>query len=124
MASVLCYNLPAEKRIKLQLICTRLKMHVRHVLQDQYMLPIGALCGMLEPGASPAPATETFDDEMLVFCGFDSRLLDRFLAEMRAARMQPVLLKAVLTPSNMHWSSVRLCRELLSERETLQRRKM
>ena len=115
MAVVLSYNLSSEQRVKLHLICTRLKLHERQVTPKQYGQPIGSLCGMLT--SKEAVTQESFTDEMLVFCDFDNELLDRFLAEMRSSHMPPIRLKAVLTPTNMHWTSIQLCEELRREHD-------
>ena len=120
MASVLYYNLPTEKRMKLLLICTRLRIFARPVARDQYDLPLGSLCGL--SGESERRHAEPFEEEMLVFCEFDGDLLDRFLKEMRASKMQTILLKAVLTPTNLHWTSSELCRELKREHDAIHKR--
>ena len=50
---------------------------------------------------------------------FGGKLLNQFLQEIRAAHLPGVGLKAVLTPTNMEWSSVRLHDELRREHEAV-----
>ena len=68
---------------------------------------------------SSDPKREAFTDEMLVMKDFDGRLLDRFLLEMRRAKIARVALKAVLTPDNITWDSFALHDELQKEHEAM-----
>lgn len=63
--------------------------------------------------------TSAFTDEMMVFCGILPEKLDRFLAAYRKREIQPVELKAVMTPFNTKWTAVKLCDELKKERAQL-----
>ena len=117
MPTVLTYNLSGERSSRLRLICLRLNLHVRVVSPSEYGLPIGALAGLLPPGGA-VPA-DPFFDEMLVFSGFDSTLLDRFLKAIREEGIPGVALKAVLTPVNMYWNSARLHEEISREHEAM-----
>ena len=81
---------------------------------------LGAIAGMPAPAGSgsngkPVP----FSDEMMVFCGLEPDLLDRFLAEYRNREIVPIPLKAVLTPYNAKWTPGRLCMELKKEQQSI-----
>ena len=52
---------------------------------------------------------------MLVFVDFSNGLLDRFLTALRRAKVPPIPLKAVLTPTNARWTSGKLREELSLE---------
>ena len=118
MPTVLTYNLTGERATRIHMICLRLKLRVRAVSPEEYALPVGALAGMLPP--HPTEHSGVFADEMLVFVNFDGAMLNRFLGEIRAARIPGVALKAVLTPTNMYWSSVQLYDEIQKEHEAMQ----
>ena len=115
---LLMYNLDSDKGTRLRLLCMKLHIRFRSVAPSEYGQPVGALAGFCpaEPDAS-APA---FDDEMLVLVNFDGGLLNRFLQQIRAAHIPPVALKAMLTPTNMTWSSARLHDEIRQEHEAMQ----
>ena len=115
---LLMYNLDNEKGVRLRMICLKLKIRARPVKPEEYGQPVGALAGAIPPVPSPEPA-EGFHGEMLVFVNFSEVLLNRYLAELRAARLPGVALKAVLTPSNMHWTSGTLYEELGKEHEAM-----
>lgn len=58
--------------------------------------------------------------ELLVFCGLEDGLLDRFLAEYRRRGIDPIGLKAVATPHNLFWTVCELTEELEQERAAMQ----
>ena len=43
-------------------------------------------------------------DEMMVFSGIDSELLDKFLSEYKKNGIEPINYKAVLTVNNIFWT--------------------
>lgn len=117
---VLAYNLGPERAGRVRTLCIIQKLRLRPVRPEEYGEPQGALAGLLPPTGNPAPA-ETFDDELLVLCGFSEAALGAFLAGFRRAGIPPVALKAVLTPSNAGWDAVRLHQELCREHAAMTR---
>ena len=105
---VLLYNLDNRNGSRLRLICLKLHIRVRTVAPAELAEPVGALA-----------EGEPFADEMMVMVHFGGKLLNQFLQEIRAAHLPGVGLKAVLTPTNMEWSSVRLHDELRREHEAM-----
>ena len=53
--------------------------------------------------------------EMVLLCGFDMHMLNRFLAAVKKGKLKNVELKAMLTPSNRQWSGRHLLQELAAE---------
>ncbi|MBP5295576.1 MAG: DUF3783 domain-containing protein [Lachnospiraceae bacterium] len=64
-----------------------------------------------------------FTEEMLVFCGFASDDLDRFLEGFRLTGVPRVDLKAVLTQYNADWTPEKLFEELKKEHEAFEKQK-
>ena len=105
---------------------------VRHVEKEEYLLPIGEVAEGRraesvdeESGATAdkaAMAGESagtfFEEEMLVMCPENERMLDQALMRMRKEKVQ-VPLKAVLTETNQSWTSVALHDEILIEHEKM-----
>lgn len=123
---ILFYNLSNEKGKKIRLICLKLHIRIKQVDPVDYAKPIGMLAGIKDFPApqddasfSSDPKRKAFTDEMLVMKDFDGRLLDRFLLEMRRAKIARVSLKAVLTPDNITWNSFALHDELQKEHEAM-----
>ena len=112
MASVLLYNLGGDKGSRLRMLCLRLRVRIQEVAPGEYGETLAALTGRAE--RTHAPAGAPLAGEMLVFVEFDNGLLNRFLTEARKAKCT-VALKAVLTPTNMNWTSLRLHEEISKE---------
>lgn len=111
--TLLLYNLSGDKLTAIKRLCLKLRIRIRVVQPDAFGQSIGAVAGLCP--ADDAAEAEQFDAQMLVMAGFTNALLDRFLAGYRRDRIEPVPLKAVLTPSNQAWSGAALCRALQEE---------
>ncbi len=116
MALLLMYNLSPARQGAVRMLCARLKIRARAVEASEYKEKLGALAGMEEKRNEPFSG-EPFADEMLLMAGFAPQTLDALLRAFRSYRVAPVALKAVLTPVNAEWDSVRLHEELLREHE-------
>lgn len=115
--TILVFNLSPEKLAKLRFTCMRLGVQVRPVEATDWGETMGALCGLAPRGNAPAPE-ESFAEEMLVMANLTQTLANRLLAALKQARL-PIGLKAVLTPTNVHWTPVQLHDELSAERSAL-----
>ena len=116
---LLMYNLSGERARAISMAAMRLKIRVRRVEPEEYGLPLAILCGLEEASAESARAVQPFEDEMLVMALFPAGMMNAFLQGMRRMGTAPVALKAVLTPTNAAWDSVRLREELAREREAI-----
>lgn len=125
-ATVLCYNLKGTaKGRKIGLIFGFLGYRVRHVEKEEYLLPVGEVAeGRTAESINGEAGVETkeieavFQDEMLLMCPENGRMLDEALLRMRKEKVQ-VPLKAVLTEINKSWTSVALHDEILREHEKM-----
>lgn len=118
--TVLFYQLNGTRGARIRTFCVSQRLRIRSVAPEEYGEPIAALAGLAPRSGEAAPETG-FSDEMLVFCGLSDAQLNQFLGDFRRAGLAPVALKAVLTPDNALWSSVRLHGELALEREAMMR---
>lgn len=117
--TVLLYNLDNEKGRKIKLICLKLKIRIKKAEKADYLQPIGSLFGLMEPTENGSLTEDTFSDEMLVMKDFSNQLLDRFLLEFKKNHIERVDLKAILTPDNISWNSIKLHEELVKEHESM-----
>ena len=87
---------------------------------NQLRQPIGALLGL--PGFAEAPELlpAALGEEMLVMYGFRDRMLGELLAFFRQECPPGVSLKAMVTSTNVNWSSLALFEELRRERAYFQ----
>ena len=112
--TILTFNLSDARLSKLRFLCMKLGLAVKAVPAEDFSQPIGALCGLTDRSdASPA---EAFPEEMLIFCHMDNTAVNRFLQTTKQMRFAPVVLKAILTPTNAEWTPAQLCKELQEER--------
>lgn len=113
--TLLTYNLNPDTASRLEAVCREQGILLRAVKPFEYALPIGALAGIPVAKGSSGLPTGAFADEMLVMCHMLSHQLDAFLQGMRAGGVPRIPLKAVLTPTNVTWDSLRLHDELARE---------
>ena len=82
----------------------------------QYLEPLGVIAGIQGiPKSGKIYQGMNFPMEMMIFSGIHQELLDLFLQKYRALRIEPISLKAVLTPTNVFWNAEQLYQELLKE---------
>ena len=115
---LLAYHIPAKRISKIRVAAMRLGVRVRVVDTWEYLQPIGSFtgdCGSFEAMYDKA----SFPEEMLVLAHFPDALLNRFLQELRAAKVV-VPLKCVLTESNKGWNALELHEELMAEHRAMQ----
>ena len=115
---LLCYNLSGEKMQKIRLAAMRLKIRVRPVEADEYAQTVAALCG-LEEKTDAAYVGAGFEDEMLVMANFPAGMMNAFLGLFRRMGIAPVVLKAMLTPTNAAWDSEKLHAEIAGEHQAM-----
>lgn len=114
--TILMYNCSGEDFSKLRQIFAMLRLRMRVVEPERYHIPLEELVqGKGEPGEKGDPIPEA----MLVFCGLPQALFSQVLEVIRAAKLPPIPLKAVLTDANRTWDTCRLHAELLKEREAI-----
>ena len=114
--TIYLYNLKSEKGQQIELLCVKLHVACRHVNAADYGKAIGYIAEIEGFTAEEKMSQFTpFEDEMLLFKGFDQEMLTTFLAEYRQAGIATIPLKAGLTPTNVQWSSIELQAELSEE---------
>ena len=113
MATVLLYNFTdPERRGRVRFCLFRLGLSCVEVPPERQGDPLGLLLGL--PGYAPGEAVEPFSGEMLVMHALSREQFGSLLEELRRSRV-PVALKAVVTDTNIAWSSAQLHRELAAE---------
>ena len=117
--TILMYNCSGPEFSKMRQIFAMLRMRMHPITPDRYHISLGELVdGKGEPVAE-SEAPEAFQERILVFCNINRALLHQTLEVIRAAKLPPIELKAVLTETNQSWDSIHLHEELSMEREAL-----
>ncbi len=113
MAKVLLYNFTdPERRMRIRLCLHRLGIACTEVVPEEQGHPLGLLLGL--DGYAPGEAAAPFTEEMLVMYALSREQFSGLLESLRRSGV-PVALKAVVTETNIAWSSGRLHRELAAE---------
>ena len=119
---IFLYNLDNAKGRMIEALCSRQGIAYRHVPVADYLERIGYVCGIEGFSRIDIPFTGVpFTDEMILMKGFDNTSLQNFLVAYRDEGISSVMLKAGLTPTNVHWNSLQLHDELAHEYETFRR---
>ncbi len=128
--TVLLYNFTDPNRLaKVKQALLPLGFRLRAVRKEDYKKPVGALVGVkgMEDEAAAGPlggegaesGAFDFSDEMAVMAGFTSAQVDAFIRALRRNGVGRIDYKAILTPYNKDWDSVRLYREIRREHESM-----
>ena len=117
MSEVLLYNISGKKAAGIKLLCSQMGIAHRTVAPQDFGRPIGALLGLSDDERVQEDAA--FSDEMLYLVDMGG-MLNIFLGMLRKRRLT-VPLKAVMTESNLAFTSCELCRELNAERDAIQK---
>ena len=127
---VLLYQFHGTEAVKkLQPVLLRMGIRVKSVAPEEYETPIGILAGIKELEEAGVLLTEQrggneVDNQeppveisapMMVMCGFSGKRVDELLLQMRKAGVPRIDLKAMMTPTNMYWTSRELFGELQKE---------
>jgi hypothetical protein len=117
-AKILFIHIEKSKQRQITVLCRQLGIVPVIVPKRQYAQSLGALAGI----AGFFKTGESYDgselsQEMLVFSGVTTELLDIFLAKYKEAGIAPVDLKAILTPNNIFWNVPMLYEELYKEHQ-------
>lgn len=120
MPTVLFYTSKADKGREITALCNRLGFRSKALKPADAGCTVGSLAGL--PGASKSienlPAGYSMP-ELIIFSGGAGEALDVFLAAYRKAGIEPVALKAVVTPHNAAWTVRALAEELQRERAAM-----
>lgn len=116
MSQLLLYNISPARLAKMRVIFLRLGLRAVVVSPESWGKPIGSLLGM-ETDVQPE-AGEPFTDEMMIMCNLPQ--VNPLLTAMRQQKVS-IALKAMVTETNVHWSSYRLHAELAAEHEALKK---
>ena len=120
---VLVYNFKPDERTRLiRRYLNKEKISLRMVEVPEFWQPLGYLAGL--SGFQKDTSFHlggNFFEEMLVMCGLSPDQSDRFLRFFREEGLDPVALKAMITPVNQHWNSLKLYEELKREHQEMQK---
>ncbi len=113
---VLLFHVAKEKHEQIKALCRTLEMETVTVGCRQYLEPLGVIAGIKGiPRSGEIYQGADFPLEMMIFSGIPQETLDVFLKKYRECAIEPIALKAVITPTNIFWNAQQLYAELMRE---------
>ena len=113
---LLLFDVNIFKADNIKKVCESLGISVICVDTCDYTQKLGAIAEIVGFGKSNTIYVgRGLPDEMMVFSGIDSELLDKFLSEYKKNGIEPINYKAVLTVNNIFWTPEELFTELKKE---------
>lgn len=119
---LIIYHIQSSKKEKqITELCKKMGIRTRKLKDSDCNLEVGVLAGIGRAGTNThekAPDGYRMPD-ILIFSGLPDESLDRFLADYKAAGIEPIGLKSVVTPHNVTWTVYELAAELIRERTSI-----
>ncbi len=115
-ARILLFNMNKDRQLSIEKLCRSLSIKSSYIKLSSYSQSLGYLAGI--QGFPRTPSTfngAELESEMLIFSGMDSGLTDRFLQAAKDNHLPPITLKAIVTPTNIFWTPIKLYQELKKE---------
>ncbi len=114
--TVLLYNFSKSRIRTVRNALSPMGCLVKSVDKVDYKQPVGFLTGVdgIRPNETKN-VSESFSDEMMVMCGFGGEMIDVVIAALKKSGIGKIDLKAVVTPTNAHWDSIKLHDEIRAE---------
>ena len=122
--TVMIFNPPARDRLlKIEMALFPAKVRMLRFEAKDYEQTLGTLAGLGDVERAPAdespePASK-LSDTMLVFAFIDDRKLEQILGNLRKSGAGPLPYKAILTPTNQHWTPLQCFSEIRQEHEAM-----
>lgn len=114
--TILTFGLGKEKLRAVHETAQKNGIQVKEISRKDYGQKLGTLAGI--EGFSREKVTCEGPElplEMMIFSGIDSAKMHTFLDEYKKTGVQPVPLKAIITPHNIFWTVETLFNELKKE---------
>ena len=109
-----------EQTRRLKMLLLSMKIKIRSVELWEYNTPLGVLAGVMDGDDYPDYQGDDLETEAMIFCGLSHPRLNQVLDAIRKRGIGPIPYKAVLTPTNQHWTISQCYEELKRERAAIQ----
>lgn len=114
-ALALLYHFEPEREAAVKQALKKCKIAVRRIPDGDIEQKVGYLAGLKGFKRIDTSDGVPFNEEVLILQNVQGRLLDLLLRQFREDEIEPVKLKAVVTPFNSLWSLRRLCDTIKKE---------
>lgn len=114
------YCIDSDKSAVIEKVFAPMGISVKAVGEDEYHKPLSALVFGIGKEAEPAERAGTIDEPMMILHGLDRNLLDKAVTALRKNDVI-IPLKAITTPTNLSWSSVKVFQNLKEEHKAFKK---
>lgn len=114
------YCIDSDKSAVIEKVFAPMGISVKSVVEDEYYKPLSALVFAIGKSAEPTDTADTIDEPMIILHGLDRNLLDKAVTALRKNDVI-IPLKAITTPTNLSWSSVKVFQNLKEEHESFKK---
>ncbi|MCM1467538.1 MAG: DUF3783 domain-containing protein [Alistipes sp.] len=121
-------GLKDEKSLLIENLCKSLEIFYIRLMESDRYRTVREITGNIENGVMPLggdffvgnkEAERKGEPEVLLFSNLTDKKLDEFLLAYKTMGIEPVGLKAIITPTNESWTLERLTEELMRERAAM-----
>lgn len=119
---VMYYLKDTKKEKQILKLCSQLGIHTRKIKEKDVNVSLSTLAGIsgTVSMSQVEKAPKGYEmPELLIFVGMTEEKLDEFLTEYKKQGIEPISLKAMVTPHNISWSVYQLVAELIKERASI-----
>ena len=116
----MAFEIKPEKEQLIKNCCASVDADYRRMLPSDHKKTLGSLAGITGIPAKTTAGSmgEKIEQEMLVFSGFDSEVLEAFLELYRTQGIEKIDYKATVTMHNIFWTPEMLYQELKKEHKS------
>lgn len=120
MEKILLYTTDNIKYEKISSLCRSLNIGLQKLTQKDIGCTLASISSGSPKQAKDASVPPLYSQsELMIFSGLSNDKLDIFLERYKKEGMQPVRLKAIVTPFNCMWSIYDLTKELIKENKAI-----
>lgn len=116
---VLAFNLPVMKNMAVLKACQETNAEFKLVKPENLHKTLGSLAGILgideNPGEYDIPGNNHYENELIVFAGFDNSEMENFISKYRKNGVSDPKIKVMLTEYNALWSPAFLLEQIKKE---------
>lgn len=120
---ILLYNFNTERLSGVRLSAVSVKAITKEIEKSEYGKKLGFLAGINGYEDNDTGRVDDFSEELLIMCGFSGADIETFIKALRKHGVGRVALKAILTDTNIDWTSSELYRAVKQDHEEMLRRR-
>lgn len=114
------YCIDSENGAIIEKAFAPLGISVQTVDENDFLKPLCTLVFGIDKAAEPCNADDIIDEPMMILHGLEGNLLEKAVTALRNNDVI-IPLKAITTPTNLNWSSVKVFQNLKEEHEAFKK---